>query len=195
MQAERGGRKYMDSNVPRLPLRNFFAGIAEYAFETRLGVADPPLIDYLVELLTRFVRSDAVYGVRDLQGRRLGMLADLLIEAESRVGDARRQVHRHIGDFTLFWAGVYPEALARLRSQGRGAHVRGDHFVDYCEHGKRSYRIASQIPTEQKNAEAENEVLERISDDFELCVYGLGEIRREWERREPGDKWRLVVVV
>ena len=185
----------MDSSVPRLPLRNFFAGIAEYAFETRLGVADPPLIDYLVELLTRFVQADSVYGVRDLQGRRLGVLTDLLIEAESRVGDARRQVHRHIGDFTLFWAGVYPEALARLRSQSRGVQVKGDHFVDYCQHGKRSYRIASQIPSEQQNSEAENEVLERISDDFELCVYGLGEIRREWERREPGDNWRLVVIV
>ena len=29
------------------------------------------------------------------------------------------------------------------------------------------------------------EVLERLSHDFELCVYGLGEVRREWERREP----------
>jgi hypothetical protein len=29
-------------------------------------------------------------------------------------------------------------------------------------------------------------VLQRLSHDFELCVYGLAEVRREWERR-PGD--------
>jgi hypothetical protein len=28
-------------------------------------------------------------------------------------------------------------------------------------------------------------LLERLSHDFELCVYGLGEVRREWERRDP----------
>lgn len=181
----------MNSGPQRLPLRSFFSGIAEHAFETRLGVADPPLVDYLVELLIRFVRSDTLYGIRDMQGRRLGRLGDLLLEAESRVGDARRQIHRHIGDFTLFWAGVYPEALARLRSRGPG-----DHLIDYCEHGKRSYRIASSIPTEQQGADAENEVLERISDEFELCVYGLGEVRREWERRDDGDeRWKLTVIV
>lgn len=176
----------------RLPLRSFFSGIAEYAFETRLGVADPPLVDYLVDLLIRFVRADSLYGVRDIQGRRLGRLGDLLVEADSRVGDARRQIHRHIGDFTLFWAGVYPEALARLRNRGRG-----DDLVDYCEHGKRSYRIASSIPTVEEGAEAENEVLERISADFELCVYGLGEVRREWERRDDGNgqSWQLTVIV
>ncbi len=146
-----------------------------------------------MELLIRFVRADAVFGVRDLQGQRLAALGDLLLEAENRVGDARRQVHRHIGDFTLFWAGVYPEALARLRA--KGPYRQSDQFVDYCEHGKRSYRIASQITSERKDAEAENEVLERISDDFELCVYGLGEVRREWERREPGSGPGLVVIV
>ena len=35
----------------------------------------------------------------------------MMVEAEARIGDARREVHRHIGDFTLFWTGIYPEAL------------------------------------------------------------------------------------
>ena len=101
----------------------------------------------------------------------------MLAEAEARVGDPRREVHRHIGDFTLFWTGLYPEALRRLRKQ-----TRLDYFVDYCEQGKRAYHIASTIPSEQ-NAE-ENEVLERLSHEFELCAYGLGQLRQEWERRD-----------
>ena len=28
-------------------LRRFFAGLTEFAFQTRLGVADPPLVDYI----------------------------------------------------------------------------------------------------------------------------------------------------
>ena len=36
-------------------VRRFFTGLTEYAFESRLGVADPPLVDYIAELLVRFV--------------------------------------------------------------------------------------------------------------------------------------------
>src|SRR5262245_57235223 len=126
----------MTADHPGMPLRDYFAGIAEYTFQTRVGIADPPLIDYISDLLTRFIRSDALYHVRDLGGRRLGEVGLMLAEAEARVGDARREVHRHIGDFTLFWTGVYPEALGQAT---RGTRARShDQFVDYCVHGKRA---------------------------------------------------------
>jgi hypothetical protein len=171
--------------TPRASLRDFFAGLAEYTFESRLGVADPPLVDYLAELLARFVRSDQVYSVRSPVGGRLNRVTDMLAEAESRTGEARRQVHRHIGDYTLFWTGVYPEALPRLK-----APDNPDYLIDFREQGKRAYHIAATIPTEQPT---ENEVLERLSHDFEICVYGLGEVRREWERKGGDDTWRLIV--
>ena len=167
----------MDVKRSQSQLYRFFSGLAEFTFEARLGVADPPLIDYIATLLTRFVRCDAIYSVRNPAGRRLEEVAQMLFEAEARIGNPRREVHRHIGDFTLFWTGVYPETLRRLK-----ASSRLDYFVDYCEQGKRAYHIASTIPTEQ-DAE-ENEVLERLSHDFELCAYGLGELRREWQRRD-----------
>lgn len=170
----------MHSSRPHEALYRFFAGLTEFAFQTRLGVADPRLTDYLTDLLARFVHYDALLSLRNLAGRRLDEVADMLIEAEARVGDPRREAHRHIGDFTLFWTGVYPEALSRLQ---RG--MRKDFFLDYCEQGKRSYHIASTIRTGQ--SDEENEVFERLSHDFELCVYGLGEVRREWERRDATD--------
>ena len=104
------GGTAMHANRPPETLVRFFAGLTEYAFETRLGVADTQLIDYLTDLLARFVRYDALLSLRNLTGRRLDEVADMLMEAEARVGDARRQAHRHIGDFTLFWTGVYPES-------------------------------------------------------------------------------------
>ncbi|MBI2827631.1 MAG: hypothetical protein HYX69_23390 [Planctomycetia bacterium] len=170
----------MDRSRSQPSLYRFFAGLTEYVFQTRLGVVDPPLVDYLSVLLARFVRCDAIYDVRDLAGRRLEEVAQMLFEAQARVGDARREVHRHIGDFTLFWSGVYPESLRRLKRESRL-----DHLVDYREQGKRAYLIASTIASDANRDE--NEVLERLSHEFELCAYGLGELRREWERREPAE--------
>ncbi len=158
-------------------LRMFLAGITEQTFSAQLGMADPPLIDYLTELLARFLRMDAVFRVRATDGRRLENIAEMLVEAESRTGNARREVHRHIGDFALFWTGIYPEALGRL--QGRD---KQDHFLDYYSSGKRSYYIASTIPDDE-DPEG-NAVLERLSHDFGLCAFGLTAVRREWERRD-----------
>lgn len=162
---------------PRDTLRKFFAGISEQTFQVHLGVADPPLIDYITDMLVRFIRSDAVYRIRNLTGQPLAQVAVMMSEAEKRVGDAKRDVHRHIGDFTLFWAGVYPETLRRMQSASKT-----DHLVDYCKQGKRSYWIASNIESDQDSSEGE--VLSRLSREFELCAYGLREVRREWERRD-----------
>ena len=142
-----------------------------------LGVADPPLVDYLSLLLSRFVHVDAVYRLRNSKGRRLAEVADMMLEAEALApeGRTRREYYRHIGDFTLFWTGVYPEAVNRLRSA-----LSKDYFIDYCQQGKRSYYIASTFEEDAYREEAP--VLRRLSEDFELCAYGLNQVRREWER-------------
>ncbi|MCU0878528.1 MAG: hypothetical protein MUF06_12145 [Pirellulaceae bacterium] len=168
-------------------LARYFAGVCEYIFESRLGVADPPLVDYLSDLMLRFARLDSVHRVRTLSGRPAVEVADMLAEAEQRVGLARRDVHRHIGDVTLFWTGVYPESLPKLR-----AVERKDFFVDYCNQGKRAYYIASTIDTDRRE-DAPNDVLERLSVQFEMCAYGLGEVRREWERRDDEETRGLVI--
>jgi hypothetical protein len=101
----------------------------------------------------------------------------MMIEAEAMPpqGRTRREVHRHIGDFTLFWTGVYPEVLKKLRSV-----LTKDSFIDYCAQGKRSYLIASTFEDEPYREEAP--VLRRLSEGFELVAYGLNQVRREWER-------------
>ena len=157
-------------------LSRFFAGLTEYTFTARLGVADPQLIDYLSAMLAHFVRTDAIYGLRTPTGERLSQVADMLAEAQARQGSARRRVHRHIGDFTLFWTGLYPEIADRQRKGQK------DSLLDYQDQGKRNYLIASRLPADQESAP--DEVLQRLSDNFELCVYGLGEVRKQWEERE-----------
>ena len=158
-----------------------FAGITEQTFMETLGMADPRLIDYLSVLLSRFVHIDAIFSLRSTTGKRLDEVADMLIEAGALPsgGKTCREVHRHIGDFTLFWTGVYPDALKRLRSS-----MSKDQFIDYCEQGKRSYYIASTY--EDEPYQEESRVLRRLSEQFELCSYGLGQVRKEWEQQNPG---------
>lgn len=165
-------------------LRYLFRALTETTFQAELGVADPPLVDYLSGLLERFVRIDAIYKLRDLVGRRLDQVADMLLAAEERADNARRELHRHIGDFALFWTGVYPEALKSLRHPDRK-----DALLDYQEQGKRSYRIASTFDTQPYDREAP--VLKRLSEEFELCSLGLNRVRREWERlqRSGGERY------
>ena len=162
------------------PLRRLFAGLTEQTFIQTIGVADPPLTDYLSEMLSRFIHVDAIYRLRDSTGKRLEEVAEMMIEAEALPeGRTRREVHRHIGDFTLFWTGVYPERLRRLRDA-----LSKDHFIDYCAQGKRSYYIASTFEDDRFRDEAL--VLRRLSEEFELFAYGLRQVRQQWERL-PGE--------
>lgn len=171
----------MWSPKPDHPLRRLFAGLTEQTFMSDLGVADPPLTDYLSDLLCRFVCMDGIYRLKDAAGRPLEEVAAMMIEAEALPpeGRTRREVHRHIGDFTLFWTGVYPEALRKLRS----AHRR-DSFIDYCEQGKRSYHIAGTFDDDRFADEAP--VLRRLSAMYETVAYGLNQVRREWESFRAG---------
>jgi hypothetical protein len=161
-------------------LRRFFSGVTESAFYGRLGIADPPLVDYISEMLARFIRYDEIYSVRTPFGQRLTQVADMVAEADQRHGLARRQAHRHIGDFTLFWTGLYPEMVDGMRRPGTK-----DSLLDYQAQGKRAYHIASTIPVEKESAPTV--ILQQLSEQYELCVYGLGEIRRQWEEHPGGD--------
>lgn len=95
---------------------------------------------YLSRLLTRFVRTDQLYALRDAAGRRLESVVELLVEAErSWAFDApdfnpfrEREVRQHIGDFTLFMSGIFPEHVARRASAAL-----------YVREGKRAYQVVA----------------------------------------------------
>ncbi len=167
----------MKSDENGLTLDRFFTGLSEYVFHSQLGVVDTELVDYVSSLLSRFSRFDGLQRVRRVNGEPAKEVVAMVEEAENRLGDARREVHRHIGDYTLFWSGLYPEALRELQTRDSK-----DQFLNYCAQGKRAYRIASSIESDEKSTSSL--LLERMSEQFEMCAYGLREIRREWERRD-----------
>jgi hypothetical protein len=158
-------------------IERFFRGISECIFHSRLGVADVELVDYVSDLLMRYIRADSIHRVRAPGGVPAAEIFQMMCEAENRIGLARREVHRHIGDFTLFWSGMYPESLRRSKPL-----ESMDGFLNYCNQGKRAYRIASEIEGGENPPPCE--VLHRLSEQFEMCAYGLREVRREWEEGE-----------
>ena len=169
----------MNEEFSRSTVHRYFAGLAEATFQSELGVVDPRLTDYLSDLLVRFVRSDVVHRIRGISGRPLLSVPEMIADASARIGDARRELHQHIGDFTLFWAGVYPEAL-RGEAANDQEEVDSTQFLNYCRYGKQSYKIASIIESSEQSSNSAG-VLGRLSEQFDLCCYGLREVRRQWE--------------
>jgi hypothetical protein len=101
--------------------------------------------------------------------------------------DRERDVHKHIGDFTLFMTGIFPEYVRRLRTSK--AVLNRDALVDYIKTGKRSYWIVSE---HTYGAYSETSPLFRkLSKDFELCVFGLGYVRDDLERLKEPEFWRI----
>jgi hypothetical protein len=148
------------------PLNRLFRGLTEHTFHAELGIGDPRLVGYVSDLLVRFVPAEAAYGLRDSEGRRLTDVFAMLAAAGQAEGDARRrECLRHVGDFTLFHSGVFPEA-----AQASGA------LMEYQQHGKRSYYLASTYAEDE-----ESSLLRRLSAEFEVCAFGLSRVRKEWE--------------
>ena len=156
-------------------LRRLFSAITEHTFQVDLGVADPVLTDYLVEMLVRFTRSAEMHRFRDVEGRRLVEVVDMVSEAGQRASKPKRELHRHIGDYTLFWSGVFPEALNHLQ-----AADSKDHLIDYEQQGRKSYFIASKFEDDPYGEEAP--ILRRLSQDYDLVRFGLNRVRQDWDK-------------
>jgi hypothetical protein len=89
-----------------------------------------------------------------------------------------REVRKHIGDFTLFFAGLFPEAV----NQWRLRRQRLDALLDYIQTGKESYYIVSEF--KQFEFKASAPLFKKMSDEFERCVFGLNLVKRDFERMQ-----------
>src|SRR2546430_2908695 len=103
----------MESRIPEHhQLRRLFGALAERAFTEKLGWPDFNVSDYISKLLVEYIRTDHLYRIKNARGERVEAVVDLLYESEvtheARSFEREREVHRHIGDFTLFMAGGFP---------------------------------------------------------------------------------------
>ena len=132
----------LEINAPEPTLRRLFGALVERAFVQTLGVYESHVADYLTDVLTDFAHMKQVYKIKDLSGKPLEEVADMLLHADVRLAatsfNREREVHKHIGDFTLFWAGVLPGKPAPIA----GADPAGP-FAGLCASREKQLRHRS----------------------------------------------------
>lgn len=177
----------MPAGVPKgHPLVRLFARLTEENFARHLGWPDAEVIGYVTDVLTDFVHIDQLYKIRNAQGRRVEEVAEMLYEGDllhrAESVEREREVHKHVGDYTMFMAGVFPEFLHRLKTAR--VVVSPDALFDFIQVGKCSYRIVSDFTYGPFGSSAP--LFRKLSENFELCVYGLGHVRADLDRlRDP----------
>ena len=87
--------------------------------------------------------------------------------------DRERQVRKHIGDYTLFFTGMFPESINHFRLRRQ----RMESFVDLMKAGKESYYIVSKFEHFEYAKVAP--LFAQLSNRFEQCVFGLNRVKNE----------------
>lgn len=182
----------MPTPIPEAhPLRRLFQALTKRNFEVRLGYADREVIGYLADLLADFTHIDNIYKIKTATGQRVEEVAEMLLEGDMLFQaaslDREREVHKHIGDYTLFMTGIFPEYVRRLKASR--VLFNPDALVDYIKTGKRSYRIVSEHTYGPYSTTAS--LFRRLSEEFELCVFGLGYVRSDLERLKQPEFRRI----
>ncbi len=166
------------------PLEPFFQQAVRNSYEGKLGLHDPDVTAYVARLLCEFSESDKLYMVRDEEGRPIEELAEMMQAADPVHGtapsfDAERALRKHIGDYALFVAGMYPEAMGSNRRMRR----HQPSLTELIQAGKESYYIVSQFNLFEYEQEAP--MFARLSDRFERCILGLTLVREELGPHKP----------
>ena len=150
------------------PLEPFFQQIVRNSYEGKLGLHDPDVTGYVARLLCEFSEADNLYRVRDANGHPIEELEEMVRAADPVHGsaasfDAERALRKHIGDYALFVAGMYPEATGSSRARRR----HQPSLEELIRAGKESYFIVSQFNLFEYEQEAP--LFARLSDSFERC--------------------------
>jgi hypothetical protein len=160
------------------PLEQFFMEMVGRHYAEEIGLRNPQIVNYVAHLLTEFCEVEQLFKIHNAAGRPLQDVGEMLMESDPVYGpapsfDRERQVRKHIGDYTLFFAGMFPESINhfRLRKQ------RVENFIDWIRAGKESYYIVSKFEHFEYTNVAP--LFASLSNNFEQCVYGLNRVKND----------------
>jgi hypothetical protein len=164
------------------PLHQFFTAVVEHNYD-EIGVRSAEVQGYVATLLTEFCEAENLYKIKNTDGRPLCDVGEMLLESDPVYGtapsfDRERQVRKHIGAYSLFFTGMFPESLngQRLRRS------RMDSLIDFVRAGKESYYIVSKFEHFEYAKVAP--LFRRMSQEFEQLVYGLNQVKNELEEMQ-----------
>ena len=165
------------------PLQKLFLEIVARHYAEEIGIRDSELVGYVAHLLSEFCDTEQLFKVRDAAGAPLTDVGGMLIESNPVYGpapsfDRERQVRKHIGDYTLFFTGMFPESINHFRLRNN----RLENFVDWIKAGKESYYIVSKFDSFEYTKVAP--LFQKLSNQFEQCVYGLNCVKNELQEMQ-----------
>ena len=160
-------RKSADDLVPVASLEEFFRDSVDAAMATNKLVLNHHTSHYVVNLLTMFSRSEALYESTD-DGLQLRPLAIMFADAVDAPTEAERNsILQRLGDVSLFMAGFFADGLQR-------AAVDMDYYV-YMGGG--AYHSLATHMRGTVKGRAFCEVFSELADKFQDMVDVLNEVR------------------
>src|SRR5437667_4595632 len=104
-------------------LRRFFDDLVWKHFFDDVRLEEPGVTQYVSKMLVDFVDVGNLYRLQNARGKRLEDVGEMLIESnpmlEAPSFDRERAVRKHVGDYTLFMTGLFPESVAKSRQTTR----------------------------------------------------------------------------
>jgi hypothetical protein len=165
------------------PLQELFQDLVGRHYAAEIGIRDPQIVAYVSHLLAEFCEADQLFKVHNATDRPLDDVGEMLLESDPVYGpapsfDRERQVRKHIGDYTLFLAGMFPESINHFRLRRQ----RLENFVEWVKAGKESYYIVSKF--EHLEYAKVAPLFASLSKNFEGCVYGLNMVKNDLEEMQ-----------
>jgi hypothetical protein len=146
------------------PLQQLFIELVGRHYAEEIGIRDPQIVNYVAHLLAEFCDVEQLFKIRNSAGKPLTDVGEMMMESNPVFGpaasfDQERQIRKHIGDYTLFFTGMFPESINHFRLR----RDRLENFLDWMKAGKESYYIVSK---------------------FEQCVYGLNQVKNDLQEMQ-----------
>jgi hypothetical protein len=165
------------------PLQELFQDLVGRHYAEEIGIRDPQVVAYVSHLLAEFCEADQLFKIHDAADRPLSDLGEIMLESDPVYGpapsfDRERQVRKHIGDYSLFFAGMFPESINHFRLRRH----RLENFLDWVKAGKESYFIVSKFEHFEYAKVAP--LFASLSKNFEGCVYGLNMVKNELQEMQ-----------
>jgi len=165
------------------PLQQLFIELVGRHYAEEIGIRDPQIVNYVAHLLAEFCDVEQLFKIHAQSGKPLTDVGEMLLESDPVYGpapsfDRERQVRKHIGDYTLFFTGMFPESLNHFRLRRN----RLEGLVDWMKAGKESYYIVSKFEHFEYTNVAP--MYAKLSREFEPCVYGLNRVKNDLQEMQ-----------
>ena len=165
------------------PLQQLFIELVGRHYAEEIGIRDPQIVSYVAHLMAEFCEVEQLFKIRNGEDQPITDVGEMLIESNPVYGpapsfDRERQVRKHIGDYTLFFAGMFPESINHYRLRRN----RTENFLDWIKAGKESYYIVSKFEHFEYTKVAP--LFASLSSHFEQCVYGLNQVKNDLQEMQ-----------